>query len=260
MDPAPLDIKTEGNTIEKIERNRHALKYNLLRQKLFLEALIQERIFLKGNSPDKNGYCAVFEETPITALSMGRIIYENMLEDKYKQAIELGRKSKLPDSMEVPHEYYGYIPSYWYIISKDYGHKNPFGIRLGEQGELFMSNHELRLLQHEFENDKATGKIQKFKFSPHSTEKTLVIVQGCSMEHAFSLAESNYDIVFGDVYSELDFEAQANYNNLYNYLKDVCKSDSNGFYESKVVRKCLLEKTIVRDIIYCQKKLTKQRR
>ncbi len=267
MDPALLDI----------EGNRHALKYNLLRQKLFLEALMKTGVFFKNDSPndiavkqptgyysiDENWYTAVFEETPITAFSIGRIIWEKRLEQTYyKGSIERKQTLKLPESMELP---CGYIPPRWYVISKDFERSNPFGIR-GMQGELVMYfkdliTKELLLLQHNFGQDnKGIGEIQKGKFNIFAKDKTLIIVQGGSMEHAFSLAGSNYDIVFGDVYSKLDYETKANYTNLYNYLQDMCRYESKGgFQDSKVVRKQLCEKSLVKDIIYCKKPSRKYR-
>lgn len=236
---------TEGKIVngddikEIIQKNGRDIRYNLLRQKLLLDGL--SKIGLWDKNRNSKPYNQIVEYTPCMALSMNRIVHS-------KEDI-------------VPED----APSFsnWHLVSEDYDYANPFGI-YGNQGKLITMGSKTKILGANinlFERDNKTGeyKFEGFNLTNlcSDIDGTLLIVQGYQIEQMFSLATSEFDIIFGDVYSEFDYAMAANYKNLYNYLKDICANKINCYnpYVEPNVKEYVnyYDEGLRRELIYCCK-------
>ncbi len=233
--------------IARIKWNMYQMKYNLIRQKLFLEEIVKNDFFYDGDKTHRiEPYQYVFEEAPNMALSMARFVNYN-------------RNEHDRNILKQPE---GYIPQHWYLVTKDYYRSNPFKMWYGIRGEFFALNAGLHLSE-EYEpvggysdgseyyiNGEANQELydeykkkqeekpifieRKYRISNYPMRSTLIIVQG-NIEKAFSLATiCDYSLLFGDVYSELDYQTEINYDNLYKYCQDLCQYYDGG---KKVIRK-----------------------
>lgn len=216
--------------------NKQRIKYNILRQKLLLETLKKIGIFDNPETP----YDAIIEEAPCSALSMTRLRFSDQPSIRVPQIVQSDR---------------------WFLVSEDFYPQNPFRIWRGAQGKLIIHEGETKIIGNDIEFSSRAFKGLRMMDMPFDKRNALVVVQGCSIEHMVSLCDSEYDIVFGDVYSELDQDSYWNYDNLYNYLKDICKNRVNCAWgvEPEVKRHERYGDCLVKSLIYCRKNKIQKR-
>lgn len=224
-------FKTQYSSPRDFESNgRHLIEYNLIRQKLFLKYLkdLGEDLGIVDEHWGGFKYNGIVEEAEIPALSLGRV------------AIEEG------------------LGKPWYIVSPSYTRDNIFGLR-GANGHLFVNRDGTQVLG--FVTEDPHNKGYSLNNSPHKhldyfyeLPKKLIIVQG-QPERAFNLVNSEIDTVFGDVFDRNDLEKIMFYEELYNYMHDYYKLNTNFELGKDVVIK---DKDKVEDgkrlrLIYCKK-------
>ncbi len=222
-------FKTEFSSPRDFEANdRHLIKYNLIRQKLFLEYLKDLGIVEEPEYGKETKYNGVVEEAEIPALSLGRVATEEGLR------------------------------LIWYVVSPSYAKDNIFGLK-GANGHLYVDRvgtHVLGfVLNDPYNKDYSLNKGQhKHEDYFYELRRKLIIVQG-QPERAFNLVNSEIDTVFGDVFDKNDWEKRMAYEELYNYMHDYYKLNTRFELGKDVVIK---EKEKVEDgkrlkLIYCKK-------
>lgn len=224
-------FKTQYSSPRDFECNgRHLIEYNLIRQKLFLKYLKDLGIVgeLKDEYLKEFKYNGIVEETEIPALSLGRV------------AIEEG------------------LGKPWYIVSPSYTRDNIFGLK-GANGHLFVNRNGTQVLG--FVTEDPLNKNYSLNNSSHmhldyfyELTKKLIIVQG-QPERAFNLVNSEIDTVFGDVFDQNDLEKRMFYEELYNYMHDYYKLNTDFELGKDVIIK---DKEKIEDgkrlrLIYCKK-------
>lgn len=201
-----VDVSDHKKAHEEFIDRTHRIRYDLIRQKLVLETL--DKLGYFGTDQEKP-YDFVVEEAPCMALSMARL---------------LRNKERIATAWNA--ERFGV--QFWHLLSEDYDYDNPFHIK-GYHGKFLIQNGQTkayginytpaadpRRLAITLENEQ----VKLTSLPPR--HRTLLVVQGCPLEHAFSLATTEYDIAFADTHSELDKTMEYAYEHLFRYLQDVC--------------------------------------